>query len=180
MFDPAGGPLRKTVLFAALAAPVIAAVLFAQGFTHVGAQKCAICHKSRDQGSQFTIWEGTLHARSLESLTSARAAEAAMAMGTVDPTEDPACLKCHAPLADKAPELKAEGVSCETCHGPGSAYRKLYIMRDRALSAQNGLILYGRPEAINAMCLPCHENAHGVRFDFAAAWDRIRHPVPAK
>ncbi len=173
--------MKKIFLMAALAALVIAAVLVAQDFTYVGAQKCAICHKSEAQGRQFTIWEGTLHPKSFEALSSAKAADAAKAMGGSDkPAEDPKCLKCHAPLADKAPELKAEGVSCETCHGPGSAYRKLNIMKDRALSAQNGLILYGSPEAIKAQCLTCHENPHGIKFDFAAAWDKIKHPVPAK
>ena len=58
----------------------------------------------------------------------------------------PRCLKCHAPLADKAPELKAEGVTCEVCHGPGSDYKKLNIMKDKAAAAKNGLILYGSPD----------------------------------
>jgi len=173
--------MKKIFLMAALAALVIAAVLVAQDFPYVRAQKCAICPKPEAQSRKFTIWVGTLHPKSFEALSSAKAADAAKAMGGSDkPAEDPKCLKCHAPLADKAPELKAEGVSCETCHGPGSAYRKLNIMKDRALSAQNGLILYGSPEAIKAQCLTCHENPHGIKFDFAAAWDKIKHPVPAK
>jgi hypothetical protein len=170
----------RRLTIAALAAVAVAGLLPAQDRTYVGAKKCEICHKSEAQGRQYLIWEGTLHARSYEALTSAKAAEAAKAMGSDKPSEDPKCLKCHAPLSEKAPELKAEGVSCETCHGPGSAYRKLNIMKDRALAAQNGLVLYGSPEAIKAQCLTCHDNPHGITFDFAAAWEKVKHPVPKK
>ena len=107
-------------------------------------------------------------------------ADAAKAMGVDKPAEDARCLKCHAPLAEKAPELKAEGVSCETCHGPGSGYRKLAIMKDKAEAVKNGLVLYGSPEAIKTQCLKCHDNPHGIKFDFASAWDKIKHPVPGK
>lgn len=172
--------MKRMLVLAALAALILAGLLVGQDATYVGAQKCAMCHKSDAQGRQFTIWEGTKHAKSLEALTSPKAAEAAKAMGVDKPVDDPKCLKCHAPLAEKAPELKAEGVSCETCHGPGSAYRKLNIMKDKAEAAKNGLILYGSPEAIKAQCLKCHENPHGISFDFASAWDKVKHPVPAK
>ena len=127
--------MKKVLVLTGLAAVVLVLALAAQQFTYVGAQKCAMCHKSEAQGRQYVIWEGTKHAKSFEALTSPKAAEAAKAMGVDKPAEDPRCLKCHAPLADKAPELKAEGVSCETCHGPGSAYRKLNIMKDKAESA---------------------------------------------
>lgn len=172
--------MKKVLVLIAIMALVLIAALLAQDNTYVGAQKCALCHKSEAQGRQYVIWEGTAHAKSLAALTSPKAADAAKAMGLDNPADNPGCLKCHAPLADKVPELKAEGVSCETCHGPGSAYRKLNIMKDKALAAKNGLILYGSPEAIKAHCLKCHENPHGIAFDFAAAWDKIKHPVPNK
>ncbi len=172
--------MTRPLALAVLAISILAGLAVAQELTYVGAQKCAVCHKSEAQGRQFPIWEGTKHAKSLEALTSPKAAEAAKAMGVDKPADDPKCLKCHAPLAASALELKAEGVSCETCHGPGSAYRKLSIMKDKAESAKNGLILYGSPEAIKAQCLKCHENPHGISFDFASAWDKVKHPVPAK
>ena len=172
--------MTRRLVLAGLALSILAGMAAAQEFTYVGAQKCAVCHKSEAQGRQFPIWEGTKHPKSIEALASPKAAEAAKAMGVEKPADDPRCLKCHAPLAAKAPELKAEGVSCETCHGPGSAYRKLNIMKDRAESAKNGLILYGSPEAIKAQCMTCHENPHGIAFDFASAWDKIKHPLPKK
>jgi hypothetical protein len=172
--------MKRALALLALSALVLAVALFGDDFTYVGAQKCMLCHKSETQGRQYVIWEGTKHSKSLEALTSPKAAEAAKAMGVEKPAEDPRCLKCHAPLADKAPELKADGVSCETCHGPGSAYRKLNVMKDKAEAVKSGLVLYGSPEAIKAQCLKCHENPHGKSFDFASFWDKIKHPVPAK
>src|SRR5512135_2970989 len=163
-----------------LALIVLAGLVIAQEHAYVGAQKCAMCHKSEAQGRQFSIWQDSRHAKSYEVLASPKAAEAAKSMNVSKPAEDPQCLKCHAPLADKAPELKAEGVSCETCHGPGADYRKLNIMKDKAEAVKNGLILYGSADAIKAQCLKCHENPHGIKFDFDAAWAKIKHPVPAK
>jgi hypothetical protein len=172
--------MKRALALLALVVLVLGVALFGEDFTYVGAQKCMLCHKSEAQGRQYVIWEGTKHAKSLDALTSPKAAEAAKAMGVEKPAEDPHCLKCHAPLADKAPELKAEGVSCETCHGPGSAYRKLNVMKDKAEAVKNGLVLYGSPEAIKAQCLKCHENPHGASFDFASFWDKIKHPMPKK
>ena len=172
--------MTKRIVFAALGLAVLAGMIVAQDFTYVGAAKCQICHKSEAQGRQFTIWEGTKHAKTLEAMTSPKAAEFAKAMGVDKPAEDPKCLKCHAPLADKAPELKAEGVSCEVCHGPGSSYRKLSVMKDKAEAEKNGLILFSGTDAVKAQCLKCHENPHGIAFDFAAAWEKVKHPVPGK
>jgi hypothetical protein len=172
--------MSKRLVFTVLGLSVLAALAVSQQFSYVGAQKCQICHKSENQGRQYAIWEGTKHAKSLDALTSPKAAEAAKGMGVDKPADDPRCLKCHAPLSAHAPELKAEGVSCETCHGPGSDYKKLSVMKDKAEAQKNGLILYGSPEAIKAQCLKCHENPHGIAFDFASAWEKIKHPVPGK
>ena len=167
-----------TVVFAVFA---LSALASAQSFTYVGAAKCQICHKTEKQGQQYPIWEMSLHAKSFTALTSPQAAANAQALGVADPTTDPKCLKCHAPFADKAPELKAEGVSCEVCHGPGSGYKKLNIMQDKEKAVQNGLVLYNAdPSAIQTHCLKCHQNPHGNPFDFRTAWDSIKHPIPAK
>jgi len=153
---------------------------YAQTPTYVGSQKCQICHRTEKQGQQFPIWEMSNHAKSFTALSSPAAAANAQALGVKDPTTDPKCLKCHAPLFDKAADLKAEGVTCEVCHGPGSAYKTLSIMKNKDEAIKNGLKLYGNPDAIQAWCLTCHQNAHGKTYDFAAAWDKIKHPIPGK
>jgi hypothetical protein len=178
--------MKKIPGVPALAAPVailalvLAAALPGQNSTYVGAQKCALCHKADARGAQYKIWQNSRHSKSFEALQSPKAAEAAKSMGVDKPAESPQCLKCHVPLFDKAPEIKEEGVTCEVCHGPGSAYRKLPVMQDRAKAAANGLILYGGPDAIKAQCLTCHADAHGIKFDFEASWAKIKHPIPGK
>ncbi len=139
-----------------------------------------MCHRTEKQGQQFPLWEKSKHAQSLAALSSPQAATIAQEAGVSQPTESPQCLKCHSPLSAEAPELKPEGVTCEVCHGPGSEYRKLNIMKDRELAVKNGLIIYGSEEAIKKQCLSCHAKAHGRSFDFASAWNTIKHPVPNK
>ncbi len=151
---------------------------FGQTFTYVGADKCAFCHKTEKQGQQYPIWKASKHSSSFAALSSPQAADYAAPAGVKDPANDPKCLKCHSPLCEKAPELKAEGVTCEVCHGPGSEYKKLSIMKDKAEAVKNGLILYATPEAIKTQCLTCHANAHNLTFDFAPAWDKIKHNIP--
>lgn len=151
------------------------ASLFSQEFTYVGANKCKTCHKIEKQGKQFSIWEEGKHSKSFIALTS----EETKAK-VPDAPDNPECLKCHSPIYEKAPELKEEGITCEVCHGSGSAYKKLSIMKSREESIKNGLIVYETAEKIKGLCLSCHENAHDKPFDFAAAWEKIKHPVPEK
>jgi hypothetical protein len=172
--------MKNRLVFSALALLILAIPALSEDFSYVGAQKCQICHKSETQGRQYPIWEGTKHAKSMEALTSPKAAENAKAMGVEKPADDPRCLKCHSPLAAKVAELKPDGVSCEVCHGPGSEYKKLSVMKDKAEAVKEGLILYGSPDAIKAKCMGCHENSHSKTFDFASSWEKIKHPVPGK
>jgi len=153
---------------------------WSQTATYVGAQKCMPCHKAEARGKQYPIWEASKHSKSFAALSSAQAATAAQALGVKDATADPKCLRCHAALFDKAADLKAEGVTCEICHGPGSDYKSLTVMKDKAEAVKKGLKLYADAGAVKAHCLTCHENAHGKSFDFAAAWEKIKHGVPGK
>ncbi|MGD1010216.1 MAG: multiheme c-type cytochrome [Candidatus Aminicenantales bacterium] len=172
--------MKNAVILTAVAAwALVAGPALAEDTTYVGAQKCQICHRTEKQGQQYTIWEQSKHAKAFEALSKPEAAAKAKALDVAgNPAESPVCQKCHAPLCEKAPELKAEGVSCEVCHGPGSAYKKLSVMKDKDEAVKNGLVLYGSPDKIKALCLKCHANAHGTTFDFDASWAKIKHPVP--
>jgi hypothetical protein len=175
-----GDVVKKILIVAALAAFIFAAgQAMAQTPAYVGAQKCQICHKTEKQGQQYPLWEQSKHSQSFAALSKPEAAEKAKTAGvTGNPAESPVCLKCHAPLCGKAPELKAEGVSCEICHGPGSEYKKLSVMKDKAEAVKNGLVLYGSPDKIKTHCLTCHANAHSTTFDFDASWAKIKHAIP--
>jgi len=162
---------------------IIAAVILSpsdQPLTYVGAAKCQICHKTDSQGRQYPIWQAGKHASSFVNLSSAKAASMAQSLGVKDPTGDPKCLKCHAPLFAQSPEVKAEGVTCEACHGPGSEYKKLSLMKDPTEARKNGLVLFADAAAVKDRCLACHANAHNLPFDFASAWDKIKHNIPRK
>ena len=173
--------MKKVILVAAIFVfAVFTTSALAQTPTYIGAQKCAMCHKAEKSGMQFPKWDASKHSKSFAALSSPQAAEACKALGVEKPTEDAKCLKCHAPLADKAEALKTEGVGCEVCHGPGSDYKPIAVMKDKAEAAKKGLKLYANADAIKAQCLPCHENAHNKTFDFAASWEKIKHPVPGK
>jgi excinuclease UvrABC ATPase subunit len=169
---------KASFILLAIITTIFVSTLFSQEFTYVGAGKCKMCHKSEKQGQQFPLWEAMKHSKSFATLASDKAKEVAQEAGVDNPTESPNCLKCHAPLSEKAPELKEEGVGCETCHGSGSAYKKMSVMKDHAESVKNGMTEYGSPEAIKKHCLTCHENAHETTFDFDAAWEKIKHPRP--
>jgi hypothetical protein len=167
--------LKKSVYLIGILLIISPFMLFTQDVTYVGAAKCKMCHKSEKQGQQFPLWEARKHSKSYAALSTDEAKALA-----ADAPDNPECLKCHSPLAQKAPELKEEGVTCEVCHGPGSAYKKMSIMKDHSEAVKNGMTEYGSPDAIKAQCLSCHENAHDKPFDFDAAWEKVKHPVPEK
>ena len=155
--------------------------LISQDFAYVGAGKCKMCHKSEKQGQQYVLWEARKHSKSFGTLATDEAAVRAKESGVEGPPADSLkCLKCHGPLHEKAPDFKQEGVTCEGCHGPGSAYKKMSIMKDHAESVKNGMTEYGSSDAVKKQCLTCHEKAHGKDFDFAAAWEKTKHPRPEK
>lgn len=173
--------MKKPARTCLIVAPaLLAGAVLSQNFTYVGAGKCRVCHRTEKQGRQYSKWEESRHSRSLATLNSADVAARAAKAGVKNPAENPGCLRCHAPLAVKAPELKAEGVSCEACHGPGSEYKKLSVMKNGDEAVKNGLVPFANAEAVKAMCLNCHANAHDKPFEFTSAWEKIEHPIPEK
>ena len=151
---------------------------------YVGVDKCAMCHKSEAKGNQFGVWQKSAHAKAFATLASPKALEIAKAKGlTKPPQESPECLKCHVTGYGKAAELfdpafkKEMGVQCESCHGPGSDYKDMKVMKDQKLAVAAGLVL---PD--EAVCTGCHnkESPSFVAFDFKKAQAAIAHPNPAK
>ena len=78
--------------------------------TYVGVRECASCHFK-----EFVAWRETGHARAFEKLTEKY-------------ETTPKCLACHTtgygkPTGYKdAPSDDLKGITCETCHGPGSKH----------------------------------------------------------
>jgi hypothetical protein len=157
-------------------------MLFAQDAKYIGAQKCKMCHNAEEKGKQFTKWAESLHAKAFATLQGPEALKYAKEHNIADPSKEPKCLKCHSTAAGVDAALLAgltveEGVSCESCHGPGSAYKSISVMKDLAQSKANGLII---PD--ETLCKKCHnpESPTYKPFDFATYSQKIAHPNPKK
>lgn len=139
----------------------------AEDFKYIGAAKCKMCHNKADKGEQYNKWANSPHAKAMASLKG-------------DEAKDPKCLKCHstAAAADQALVATitvAEGVSCESCHGPGSAYKVATVMKDQKASMAKGLIL---PD--EKVCKKCHneQSPNYKGFNYKEYVAKIAHDDP--
>lgn len=135
-----------------------------QAADYVGSAKCKMCHNKEEKGAQYTKWEGSKHSKAFEALKSAAAKKIA-----ADAETNAKCLECHKVGAD-------EGVGCEACHGAGSDYKKMDVMKDKTKAIAAGLVI---PDA--KVCEKCH-NAKSPTFksfDFAEMAKKIEHKMPA-
>lgn len=158
--------------------------------SYVGVKACGMCHKSEKQGEQLKIWEGSLHSKAYETLKSEQAAAIAKEKGLESPAYESAeCLKCHVTeFGVKADLLEAKyvsnmGVQCESCHGAGSDYKKMSIMKDPKAAIENGLnALSVEDGSAKKLCVTCHneESPTFKEFKFAEMWPKIAHPIPAE
>ncbi|HPS65543.1 MAG TPA: cytochrome c family protein [Ignavibacteria bacterium] len=158
-----------------------------QDYKYVGVDGCTkACHKTESAGKQLDIWKASKHANAYKSLTTPEADKIAKDKGFSTPAaETPQCVKCHVLGKDIDPsELtdgfkKEDGVQCETCHGPGSEYKAMSIMKDKDKAIANGLIIHTDKEAF---CKTCHnpESPTYKEFNYDTFWDQIKHYKPAK
>jgi hypothetical protein len=147
----------------------IASFTNAQNAQYIGAAKCKMCHNKADKGEQYNKWLASPHAKAMASLKG-------------DEAKNPKCLKCHSTAASVDQSLVAsitveEGVSCESCHGPGSLYKVATTMKDQKLALSKGMIL---PE--EKVCKKCHNegspNYKGFNYKEYAA--KIAHSDPTR
>ena len=170
---------KKSLLILSLAL-FIGSTISAQDFKYIGAAKCKMCHNKEDKGEQYNKWMAAPHANAMKSLSNEKSMAYAKENGIADPTKDPGCLSCHATAGaiDKSQNggIKMdEGVSCESCHGPGSVYKNMSIMKSREKSMESGLIL-----PTKEVCVTCHneKNPFHKPFNFDEAVKKIAHPDP--
>jgi hypothetical protein len=142
---------------------------------YVGATGCKFCHQGKASARIYETWETTEHAKAFEHLDEAN-------------RDNAVCLACHTtgfgrPLAAGVTAASLRGVQCEACHGAGSEYKRLSVMKNPDLAASLGLI---KPSA--EVCRACHAadlpNAcwtgaeKAPRFDFESAYEAIEHHIP--
>ena len=172
-------------------------------YGYIGSDKCGMCHKKDADGNQLKVWGRTkINHESIDAdgnqlkvwQESAHAkAYKNLAAKNAEAVKNEACLKCHATgagadasLNDKKFSIE-DGVQCEACHGPGSEYKSMKVMKDQKAAVENGLIVYADEAAIKTQCLTCHldtnkpeGHAKAGDFDFAAKYAKIKHNKPAK
>jgi hypothetical protein len=156
---------------------------------YIGVKMCTMCHKTDQQGKQLDIWQNSQHAKAFETLKTSKAEEIAKKKGLTKPASESAeCLECHtaatgvdAKFIEKTFDV-TQGVQCESCHGAGSAYKTLTIMKDRAKSIAAGMTEFKNEAAIEAHCKTCHNEKSPTytAFSFKEMWGKIQHPVPKK
>lgn len=176
---------KSAILFAALVAIylVLPSNAFAQQASYEGVSVCTMCHKTEKQGQQLKLWQESKHANAYKTLQTPKADEIAKAKTGKKAVESPECLKCHATgyNVDKAligPKFKVEdGVQCETCHGAGSLYKSMAVMKNQAESIKKGMTDLKDAES---QCKKCHnpESPTYKEFKFAEAAAKIKHSVP--
>jgi hypothetical protein len=143
--------------------------------TYVGTKGCGMCHKGAAKGEVLEKWTASAHAKAFANIPA-------------DKKADKTCWACHTTGAGKggyAPDAanaaSLEGVGCEACHGPGSEYKAMPVMKDLAKAKAAGLVM---PD--EKTCLGCHAGTvpegHKAlpKFDFAASKAKIAHAVPKK
>lgn len=81
---------------------------------YIGSKQCSSCHFD-----QFLDWRSTKHAKAFEALPAKYKTDAS-------------CLKCHTTghgeesgFKDATTTAGLVGISCETCHGPGSKHGEI-------------------------------------------------------
>jgi hypothetical protein len=152
-----------------------------------------MCHKKAEEGEQFAKWEASGHAKAFATLATPEAKEAAAKLGIDDPQKSGKCLSCHSTAYNFTETVQSteipveEGVSCESCHGPGKNYKKKEVMKDRQQCIANGMIYPAKDS-----CTLCHNEKSptwkadrytlkdGTKsgFDYDQAYEKIKHDRP--
>ncbi len=155
-------------------------------YTYVGSKKCKKCHIK-----QYKSWSKTRMGNAFDILKPGTHAEAKKKFNVdvnKDFTKDEKCLKCHTvglgkpggyvipDPSDKKSVRKAKklaNVGCESCHGPGSGYIKVFedILKSKRKYKREELYAVGLTKIDETTCKTCHNEESptvnpGDTFDF--------------
>lgn len=192
---------RFCIVILLCSALFLSAPVFAKEAQYVGVKKCKSCHKKKKLGNAYKIWTDTKHSHSYKTLLTAKAKKDGKRAGLkTSPEKAFECLVCHV-TAPEAPRSKfkktfkvEDGITCESCHGPGSRYRKKKIMKKlRKEYKQGGNKLAKKYEYDHGSESTCADRCHkeeltinGVtyknnfykKFDIKKEMKTIAHPLP--
>jgi len=185
--------IMKTISMAMLLMAVAVFAADRDPANYAGTKMCGICHKKDESGNQLGKWQASPHAKAFELLGTPDAKEVGKKVGVDDPQKSGKCLKCHSTAHNFGESsvvekiTPQEGVSCESCHGPGKKYMVKSTMESREKSIAAGIIY-----PATKSCDQCHneqsptwktdryttKDGKKVGFDAELAYEKIKHPNP--
>lgn len=120
--------------------------------------------KTEKQGKQQPIWQASSHDKAFAVLKTPEVQKVAEKAGVKSAAhEAEQCVKCHTTAAGVAAAnlkpsfVKEDGVQCETCHGPGSEYKVMAVMKDHAEAVAAGLTpISVQDGSAEKLCKTCH------------------------
>ena len=128
------------------------------GLTYVGGKRCAECHEDED-----TTCGKHAHSRAWQTLVDAEKREGWPV------THYPECVSCHvvgygekSGFVTPKQTPKLLNVTCENCHGPGSAH-----------ADDDSKPMPHKPSV--KTCTKCHNFEHSPKFDYQKYWKKITH-----
>ena len=162
---------------------------------YIGVKGCKMCHSKDATGNQYAKWQSMMHSKAFELLGTEEAKAVAAKLGIEEPQASGKCLKCHSTAyyfteSLQTEEVKPEnGVSCQSCHGPGADYKKKSIMESLEESIANGMVYPAKEKS----CTLCHNdtsptwdperytlpNGEKTGFDVEQVYEKIKHERPA-
>jgi thiol-disulfide isomerase/thioredoxin len=139
---------------------------FAEG-PHVGSAACRSCHEA-----EYTWWEADPHRKAMASLADQTHAGAAASQAVE-------CVRCHAsPTSHGGPSptaldgfLPAEGVGCESCHGPGGAHVAAEGGKDNIEGLGDDCPVC----VLEALCTGCHTSTWDAGWDLDKRLKAVHH-----
>jgi len=197
--------MRTTRIYLTFATAIMVAAAMAQAEEkneYIGHDQCKVCHNKAPEGAQWDKWKESKHANAFEVLKGEAAKQIALDRGLAKPAhEAPECVKCHVTGYDiekmewPAKIKPADGVQCETCHGPGSGHvadGRDVMFKKKTVEEIDWMAKLMIVE--EAQCLQCHneesptwdpekftkEDGTKAGFDFKQAFEMVDHPNPTK
>jgi len=136
---------------------------------HGGIQPSSV---TKVQQNEYSTWvTADKHAHAYAALQEPLGKQIAQILKIGPAEKAPRCLTCHAldvPASEHAREFDiAEGVSCESCHGPASLWLGPHIQATAVHSRMVGLGMYDNKSLAQRAekCLTCHLGATGMNVD---------------
>ena len=122
--------------------------------------------------NEYSTWvTSDKHAHAYTALTEPLGKQIAVTLKLGPAEKAQRCLVCHAldvPVSQQARQFDvAEGVSCESCHGPASQWIGPHIQADAQHTKMVALGLYDNRNLVlrSEKCLTCHLGAPGMSVD---------------